>query len=312
MGSTTEDMFYMRNGTGLRNCTITGLVGTLGAANAYGTKRTSAGAFVSLDPGWGPAHTDAWIINKSPYVQNVTTFGTGCIGLKVDGDLHAGGNDSIVANDFTQSYKSDGIGAWVTNLGRAELVSVFSYYGHIGYLAENGGKIRATNGNSSYGEFGTVAEGVDATETAITGTVTNRAFEAIVKNVLTDGNNILAFEYTNAGVGYTAGATTYTVTGEGFGAAINSPVTVDGGVYEVRLLDIVGSTWKQYGGTDILNAQNVAQEGTTTQLTISNTDGSTSATIQEWLYELLVELEQDSMLILTRMIAAQKLQLLKR
>ena len=59
--------------------------------------------------------------NKSPYVQNVTTFGTGCIGLKVDGDLHAGGNDSIVANDFTQII-SDGIGAWVTNLGRAELV----------------------------------------------------------------------------------------------------------------------------------------------------------------------------------------------
>ena len=23
-GSTTEDMFYMRNGTGLRNCTVTG------------------------------------------------------------------------------------------------------------------------------------------------------------------------------------------------------------------------------------------------------------------------------------------------
>jgi len=276
MGSTTEDMFYMRNGTGLRNCTITGLIGTLGAANAYGTKRTSAGAFVSLDPGFGPAHTAAWIINKSPYVQNVTTFGTGCIGLKVDGDIHAGGNDSIVANDFTQVI-SDGIGAWVTNLGRAELVSVFSYYGHIGYLAENGGKIRATNGNSSYGEFGTVAEGVDVTETPITGTVTNQAFEAIVKNVLTDGNNILAFEYTNAGVGYTAGATTYTITGEGYGAAINSPVTVDGGVYEVRLLDIVGATEGLFGGSGYVNAQNTGQEGTTTQITISNTDVRTSA-----------------------------------
>ena len=54
--------------------------------------------------------------------------------MKVDGDIHAGGNDSIVANDFTQIL-DQGIGAWVTNLGRAELVSVFSYYGHIGYLA---------------------------------------------------------------------------------------------------------------------------------------------------------------------------------
>jgi len=108
-GSITKDMFYMRNGTGLRNCTVSGLTGTLSSDNAFGTKRPTAGAFVSLDPGWGPAHTDAWITNKSPYVQNVTTFGTGCIGCKIDGDLHDGGNDSIVANDFTQVV-SDGIG----------------------------------------------------------------------------------------------------------------------------------------------------------------------------------------------------------
>ena len=205
-GSITEDMFYMRNGTGLRNCTVSGLTGTLSAANAYGTKRPTAGAFVSLDPGWGPAHTDAWILNKSPYVQNVSTFGTGCVGCKIDGDLHDGGNDSIVSNDFTQIL-SDGIGVWCTNLGRTELVSVFSYYGHIGYLAENGGKIRATNGNSSYGDFGTVAEGVDATETAITGTVDNRSFDAVVQNVLTDGNEILTFEYLNAGQDYSTSTT---------------------------------------------------------------------------------------------------------
>ena len=361
MGSTTEDMFYMRNGTGLRNCTINGLSGTLGGANVYGTKRPTAGAFVSLDPGWGPAHTDAWIINKSPYVQNVTTFGTGCIGLKVDGDLHAGGNDSIVANDFTQII-SDGIGAWVTNLGRAELVSVFSYYGHIGYLAEAGGKIRATNGNSSYGTFGTVAEGVDVTEVPITGKVTNQAFEAVVRSVFTDGNNVLALEYTNAGNAYTTAtdalitisnissanslrttgtyynvagssaaagvgqsfdvivddqglaslvinkggsghviadtitiadsllggggapnltfdvltigdATRFSVTGEGFGAAVDNAVISNGGVFEVRLTDPADNK----GGLGFLDAQNVAQQGSTTQITISNTDGRLSA-----------------------------------
>ena len=61
--------------------------------------------------------------------------------------LHNGGNRSIVANDFTQVL-SDGIGYWATNLGRSELVSVFTYYAHIGYLAENGGILRATNGNN--------------------------------------------------------------------------------------------------------------------------------------------------------------------
>ena len=39
---------------------------------------------------------------QDSYVQGVTNFGTACVGLKIDGALHAGGNDSIVANDFTQ------------------------------------------------------------------------------------------------------------------------------------------------------------------------------------------------------------------
>ena len=360
-GSLTEDMFYMRNGTGLRNCTVNGLTGTLGTANVYGTKRPTAGAFVSLDPGWGPAHTDAWIINKSPYIQNVTTFGTGCVGCKIDGDLHDGGNDSIVANDFTQII-SDGIGVWCTNLGRTELVSVFSYYGHIGYLAENGGKIRATNGNSSYGTYGTVAEGIDDTEIPITGQVTNQYFEAIVHNVFTDGNNVLALEYSNAGVNYTTAtdalltienisaansnrtlgtyynvsgtssgsgtgqefdiiiddvglatvvinkggsghlvadtitiadsllggggapdltfdvatigdATQFTVTGEGFAASVDNAVISNGAVFEVRLTDPA----ENKGGTGYIDAQNVAQGGTATQITLSNTDGRLSS-----------------------------------
>ena len=271
-GSIDKDMLYMRNGSGFRNCTVTGLTGTLGAANAYGTQRPTAGAYVSLDPGWGPNDENAWITNKSPYVQNVTTFGTGCVGLKVDGDLHDGGNDSIVANDFTQVL-SDGIGVWVTNLGRSELVSVFSYYGHIGYLAENGGKIRATNGNSSYGAFGTVAEGVDSTETPITGTVDNYSTEASVSNVLTDGSNILTLEYLNAGVNYTSGATTITPTGEGFGAAISAVNVVNGGVYEVRLLDPADN----FGGDGYVTATNTGQTGDTTSITLSNTDINQSA-----------------------------------
>ena len=361
-GSTLEDMFYARNGTGLRNCTVSGLNGTLGADNAYGTKRPTAGSYVSLDPGWGPNDDRVWITNKSPYVQNVTTFGTGCVGCKIDGDLHAGGNDSIVANDFTQVL-SDGIGVWCTNLARTELVSVFSYYGHIGYLAENGGKIRATNGNSSYGAFGTVSEGVDSTETPITGSVDNYSTDAVVQSVFTDGNEILQFEYLNAGVGYTTSttaiktvgspsaanasrtvgsynglvgtssgsgigqefdvtieagglvntlkvvkggsghspgdtitiqdsdlggggapnltfqvstvgdATEFVVSGDGVGAVINSPTIKNGAVYQVRLTDPSDNQ----GGEGYVTASNYAQTGTSTQITLSNTDTNTSA-----------------------------------
>ena len=220
-----------------------------------------------------------WVKNKSCYVQNVTTFGTGCIGLKIDGDLHAGGNDSVVANDFTQVL-SDGIGVWVTNLGRSELVSVFSYYGHIGYLAENGGKIRATNGNSSYGDFGCVAEGVDATETPITGFVDNKAGQALVANVTTDGERVLTLEYLNAGRDYDLGGGTanIAITGEGYNLGTVTPVYRTGGVMEVRMLETQTSP-SNLGGADYKFVSNNAQIGNATQITISNTDTNTSGAL---------------------------------
>ena len=274
-GSLTEDMFYLRDGTGLRNCSVKGLTGTLSADNAYGTKRPTAGAFVSLDPGWGPADNRTWISTRSPYVQNVSTFGTACVGLKVDGSLHDSGNDSIVANDFTQII-SDGIGAWITNLGRAELVSVFSYYGHIGYLAENGGKIRATNGNSSYGTFGCVAEGVDATEKPITGTVNNRFRDAVVGEVLTDQNQVLTMFYDNAGINYEKA--TFTVAGDGASASVIGDEIRDQALFNVRMLntDVNGDGVGDYGGADYGFANNTAQFGDQTSIRISNTDTANS------------------------------------
>ena len=271
-GSLASDMFYMRNGTGLRNCTLQGLTGSLGAANVYGTQRPTAGAYVSLDPGWGPAHEDVWITNKSPYVQNVSTFGTGCVGLKVDGALHNGGNDSVVANDFTQIL-SDGIGFWVTNLGRSELVSVFSYYNHIGYLAENGGKVRATNGNNSYGKFGSVSEGGDVSETPITCVVDNKSTDATIGFTFTNGSKILAFEYNNAGTNYTTNAQ-ITVSGDGFGITGLTPVIQNGALYHVRMLETVTSPTSNFGGEDYNNGSNVSQGGTDQLITISNTDTS--------------------------------------
>jgi len=270
-GSLTEDMFYLRNGCGLRNCSLNGLTGTLTAANAYGTKRPTAGAFTSLDPGWGPADDRTWIINKSPYIQNVSNFGTAAVGCKIDGALHDSGNDSIVSNDFTQII-SDGIGVWCTNLGRTELVSVFSYYGHIGYLAENGGKIRATNGNSSYGTFGCVAEGVDATETVIDGTVNNRYSEALIGEVLTDQEEVLVMFFDNAGINYENA--TYTVAGDGAGVSVLGDEFRDQALFDVRMLntdqDADGNG--DFGGADYGFANNTAQFGDTTSIRLSNTD----------------------------------------
>ena len=288
-GSVLENMFLFRDATGLRNMTVSGLSGTLGSANAYGTKRPTAGAYASLDPGWGPDDTRTWIQTRSPYVQGVTTFGTGCVGLKIDGNLHNGGNDSIVANDFTQVL-SDGIGAWVTNLGRAELVSVFSYYGHIGYLAENGGKIRGTNGNCSYGDFGAVSEFIDVTEVPITGGVNNRKTEAQIGRALTDGSAIIHFEYTNAGNNYTNAS--YTVSGAGYGAVIANANYGNNALFEVRLRNPDdGSTYNTedtnsdgllndpdtVGGRGYVTSSNTAQGGTASTIILSNTETANSS-----------------------------------
>jgi hypothetical protein len=279
-GSLEEDMYYLRDATGVRDQTLQGLTGDLLAENEFGTSRVSAGAYCSLDPGWGPEDYRAWIITRSPYVQGVTTIGTAAVGQKIDGALHNGGNDSIVSNDFTQVI-SDGIGAWITNNGRAELVSVFSYYAHIAYLAENGGRIRATNGNNSYGDFGSVAEGVDSTESPTTGIVDNRLqFEAAIDRVITDGSALLQIEFINAGIDYTE--VTYALTGGGTGAVVEADEFRDDAVYQVRMLDLIEDSTNaaeaegNFGGFGYITNSNTAQGGTSTSITIAATDGESS------------------------------------
>jgi len=275
-GYTTSNMFYVRNGSGIRNMTLTGLSGSLGTANIYGTSRPTAGAYVSLDPGSGTNDSSVWITTKSPYVQNVSTFGTGCTGLKIDGTLHNGGNKSVVANDFTQIL-SDGIGVWCTGSSAlVELVSVFSYYGHIGYLAENGGKIRATNGNSSYGTYGTVSEGYDSTETPLAGTVNNRNQSAQVASVFAGQaqNKILAVEYSNAGQNYSLiSPPTFTFGGAGTNVSTLVDEYRDGAVFEA----MITGTDANAGGFGYLTAGNQAQGGTSTTIVIASNDTNLAA-----------------------------------
>jgi hypothetical protein len=203
-GDALRDMFYVRNACGIRNLTLTGLAGSLTDPNSFSTRRPTGGAYVSLDPGLGADDTTTWIRSRSPYIQNVTNFGTGCTGLKIDGSLHNGGNKSIVCNDFTQIL-SDGIGIWTTGSGAlCEAVSVFSYYGYAGYFAEDGGRIRATNGNTSYGTYGVIAEGFDPTEIPLSATVDNQSqqVQATVQNAFGDIQDILSMQYSNAGSNY--------------------------------------------------------------------------------------------------------------
>ena len=151
-----SEVFHVNNGARLRNLVFRG----------FG----NGAVCVSLDPGYGPNDTSVWITSQSPYVQNCTSFTDLGTGMVIDGALHNGGYKSIVANDWTQ-INSDGIGFIVKNDGRSELVSCFTYYCHIGYLCEGGGKIRSVGGNNSYGEYGAVARGFSQNETPLTGNI---------------------------------------------------------------------------------------------------------------------------------------------
>lgn len=79
--------------------------------------------------------------------------------------IQSGGNRSMLANDFTQ-INDLGFGCLAINNALSELVSMFTYYCHTGYLASYGSQIRSIAGNNSYGFYGLVAEGSDPDEVA--------------------------------------------------------------------------------------------------------------------------------------------------
>lgn len=272
------DMFLLHDTTGLRNCTVDGMEGRLNPPGVFELfQRPTGGAYCALDPGWGPADTRVWISNRSPYIQGVTTLGERAIGQKLDGQLHNGGNKSFVSNDFTQVI-SDGIGAWVTNGARAELVSVFTYYAQIGYLAENGGVIRATNGNCSYGSFGAISTGIDPTETPRTSIVDNTNNEAIVSAAFAGEfqDEIFLLEYTHSGQNYTQAS------GEIIGSGANASITYDeffdGAISQIRLLNEGSGA---AGGSGYATIGNNAQTGNTTQITLAGSDTAGSPEVYE-------------------------------
>ena len=269
-GSTLANMFYVSNGTGLRNCTLVGLNGTLTEENDYGTKRPTAGAYVALNPGFGPNDSNVWVQQRSHYSQNVSMFGTGCVGAKIDGAIHAGGNRSMVKNDFT-TILSDGIGVWCTGANSlTELVSVFNYYGYAGYLAELGGRVRATNGNSSYGTYGVIAEGTDTYEQPIFAVVDNKQQDAVIGNVVVNGiaGTILRVEYSNAGTNHTNAD--IGISGDGINAVTIADEFRDGGLFDTRIFDL--DDGNGVGGSNYINAINAAQDGEIGNLTIANSD----------------------------------------
>lgn len=157
-------MFLMSNGSILNKMTFKGMTGWVPGTTAEDiTTSTIKGVVVRLNPA-------SPITTKSPYVLECAFIGSGAIGALIDGSVHASGAKTMIFHGYTV-ITDNGVGYWVKDGGKAEIVSCFTYYAYFGYTASGGGFIRALNGNNSYGTWGATARGFDTGENAITGVI---------------------------------------------------------------------------------------------------------------------------------------------
>jgi hypothetical protein len=118
----------------------------------------------TLNPGKGIVAFNPNVVRysaQSPYIRNCTNFIENSIGMKIDGRDVIGPFKSMVVDSFTQ-YNPNGIGASITNGGYAQLVSLFTINTDIAVFCGSGGACDLTNSNSSFGNYGLVADGVGA------------------------------------------------------------------------------------------------------------------------------------------------------
>lgn len=137
--NSAADLFHVGPGVYLSQMSFVGSASTFAA--------------VAFDPNTIQYNT------QSPYIQNCTNFIPNSIGMKVDGNHSLGPTKSMVLDSYTQ-YNQGGIGVSITNEGYAQLVSLFTICDNIGVYCGSGGACDLTNSNSSFGNFGLVADGV--------------------------------------------------------------------------------------------------------------------------------------------------------
>ena len=235
-----EDIFHVNDGTIVRNMTITGTVG----------------AGFRLDP----LNT---ITNKSPYIQNVTCFLPGGTGALIDGNDQVGGDDparytggSMLFNDYTM-INDDGVGVHARNNGRAECVSIFTYYCNPGFLAESGGELRALNCSSAYGDIGAKADGYDTAEVPLVASVDNTQNEAKIGRIIAGGDvgdlQTRQVQMQYAGETYTSA--TFEIDESGSGTTL-TPIFANQAIARIEMGNTVADK-----GTGIVTATGNAQSG---------------------------------------------------
>lgn len=148
-----KDLFYVANGDYVAEMSYTGSMNPGMAIFAFNPDKVG-------------------YFNQSPYIQNCTNFIPNSIGMKVDGSYAIGPLKCMVLDSYTQ-YNQGGIGVSITNEGYAQLVSLFTICDDIAVFCGSGGACDLTNSNSSFGNYGLVADGVSPRK--YTGTIVQSA-----------------------------------------------------------------------------------------------------------------------------------------
>jgi len=171
-----EDLFHVSPGDMLAELTFSGTV-------------DEGVAVVAFDP------DKIQYVDQSPYVRFCTNRVANSIGLKVDGNKAVGPFKSMVTDSYTQ-YNVSGIGVSVSNEGYAQIVSLFTMNLDEAVACHSGGQCDVTNSNSSFGNYGLVADGKGPLQ--YTGTLASEAKENTDKfevNLSTSSVNISNFVY---------------------------------------------------------------------------------------------------------------------
>ena len=162
--------------------------------------------------------------SQSPYLRNCTNFVTNSIGMKIDGNHAIGPFKSFVTDSYTQ-YNQNGVGCSITNEGYAQIVSMFTINSAEGVFAGSGGQCDITNSNSSFGNFGLVADGVGSKQ--FTGIISTTSAENSDTFTINVEQNSPSLGIQTAQYSHTTGIITVT-TSTNHGFNVGAAVTMSG------------------------------------------------------------------------------------
>jgi hypothetical protein len=181
-----QDLFYVSNGNYVAEMSYTGTL-------------NNGKAIFAFNP------DEIGYFDQSPYIQNCTNFIPNSIGMRIDGLKAIGPLKSMVVDSYTQ-YNQGGIGVSIINEGYAQLVSIFTICNDTAIYCGSGAACDLTNSNSSFGNYGLVADGIGPHKYTgiITASAAANAFEFVLDL------NVPTLNVTNALYDNTTGLTTIT------------------------------------------------------------------------------------------------------